>query len=78
MHSARRTKQLPVSTIDGVPTPLRITMQDVLGDTSTSLSLKQVRYDVDIPDEVFDPQQLARAADLSLWQAYGSESARKK
>jgi len=45
-----------VTVIDGVPTPLRIRMQDVQLGTSTELRLSEVRTDVDIPDEFFDPK----------------------
>jgi outer membrane lipoprotein-sorting protein len=64
-----------VSVIDGVPTPLRIRMQDVQQGTSTELRVNAVRTDVDIPDELFDPEHLPRAAEARLWQGYGSQVA---
>jgi outer membrane lipoprotein-sorting protein len=59
-----------VETIDHVPTPLHISMQDVQGNSTTELRFEQVQYDIDIPDAIFDPYSLSRAADVPLWQAY--------
>jgi hypothetical protein len=63
-----------VSVIDGIPTPLRIRMQDLQAKTSTELDVSEVRYDVDIPDSVFDPEHLPELAEHPLWNAYGSRA----
>ncbi|HKA52237.1 MAG TPA: outer membrane lipoprotein-sorting protein [Candidatus Binatia bacterium] len=66
-----------VSVIDGVPTPLHITMEDVQGKSSTELNVSEVRYDVDIPDAVFAPDRLPQIVAHPLWQAYNSPAAAK-
>src|SRR5215813_6840639 len=66
-----------VSVIDGVPTPLHITMEDVQGKSSTELNVSEVRYDVDIPDAVFAPDRLPQVVAHPLWQAYNSSAAAK-
>ncbi len=64
-----------VAVIDGVPTPLRTRMQDVQQKTSTELNVSEVRYNVDIPDALFDPEGLPQVAAHPLWQAYSSQAA---
>lgn len=64
-----------VAVIDGIPTPLRIRMQDVQQKTSTELNVSEVRYNVDIPDALFDPEGLPQVAAHPLWQAYHSQVA---
>jgi outer membrane lipoprotein-sorting protein len=51
-----------VKSIGGVPTPLRIRMEDKQTGASTELRVSNVRYDADIPDSLFDPQGLPGAA----------------
>ena len=58
-----------ITAIDGVPTILHAVMKDVQAQTSTDLAVSEVRYDVDVPDAIFDPQKLAQLADHPLWQA---------
>jgi outer membrane lipoprotein-sorting protein len=55
------------SVIDGVPTELRIRMEDKFQGTSTELRVSNVRYDATIPDELFDPQKLPEASKHPLW-----------
>ena len=57
-----------ITTIDGVPTILHAVMNDVQARTSTDLAVSEVRYDVDVPDAIFDPQKLGQLADHPLWQ----------
>jgi hypothetical protein len=52
-----------VTVIDGVPTPLRITMEDVRSRSTTEINVMAVNYREDIPDEVFDPTKLAMLAE---------------
>jgi hypothetical protein len=63
-----------VSIIDGVPTPLRIRMNDVQEHSSTELNVSEVRYGVDIPDAVFDSERLPQVVAHSLWQGYSSHA----
>ena len=58
-----------ITTIDGVPTVLHAVMKDVQAGTSTDLAISEVRYDVDVPDAVVDPQKLPQLADNPVWQA---------
>lgn len=53
--------------IDGVPTVLRIRMEDRQQNTSTELRVSEVRYDATIPDDLFDPQRLPQASKHPLW-----------
>jgi hypothetical protein len=53
--------------INGVPTVLRIRMDDRLQNTSTELRVSEVRYDAAIPDELFDAQTLPEASKHPLW-----------
>jgi outer membrane lipoprotein-sorting protein len=64
-----------VSVINGVPTPLRIRMHDVQQDSTTELHMSEVRYDVELPDALFDPQQLRETVTSSLWQPYRAQIA---
>jgi hypothetical protein len=42
----------------------------VVNDTSSSMKGgSEVRYDVDVPDAILDPQQLGQLAGYPLWQA---------
>ncbi len=62
---------------EGVPTPLHVTMQDLVGNTNTDLTFENVRYGVDIPDTLLDPHNLAQAVDSPLWRAYISPTAKE-
>jgi outer membrane lipoprotein-sorting protein len=58
-----------LTNIDGIPTVLHAVMKDVQAQTSTELAVSEVRYDVDVPDAVFDPLKLGLVADHPVWQA---------
>lgn len=57
--------------INGVPTVLRIHMDDRLQDTSTELRVSEVRYDAPVPDELFDAHKLPEASKHPLWVPSG-------
>jgi hypothetical protein len=59
-----------VTVIDGIPTPLRIRMHDLQADSTTELQMSEVRYDVEVPDALFDPEQLRAAVTSPLWEPY--------
>jgi hypothetical protein len=61
-----------IKRIDGVPTPLWISMEDLQAGSSSKIEVSDVRYDVDVPDTLFDPGRLAEAAASPVWQATGS------
>ena len=56
-------------TIDGVPTPIRIQMKDLQGKSSTEIDVSDVRYNVEVPDALFDPMRLSIAANSPVWQS---------
>ncbi|MEO8604077.1 MAG: outer membrane lipoprotein-sorting protein [bacterium] len=58
-----------VTVIDGVATPLVIRMDDRLQGGSTELHAMHVRYDVDIPEAVFEPDGLKRLLHQPVWSA---------
>src|SRR5206468_11563307 len=60
-----------VSVIDGVPTVLHVQLKDLEGKTSTDLDVSSIKYDVEVPDSVFDPDRLPALADDPLWKAGG-------
>jgi outer membrane lipoprotein-sorting protein len=42
-----------VKTIDGIPTPMKMVMYNKLDNTKTSMSFRELTYDVDLPDGLF-------------------------
>ncbi len=57
--------------VDGVPTILHVQLKDLEGKTSTDLNVSSVKYDVEVPDSVFDPDRLPALANDPLWKAGG-------
>ncbi len=53
--------------IDGVPTALRIVMENKQEGTSSELRVSNVRYDAKVPDDLFNPKDLPKAESHSLW-----------
>jgi hypothetical protein len=64
-----KTELFEEETIDGVPTPIRIQMQDLQGKSSTEMRVSDVRYDVEVPDALFDPMKPPTAATSPVWQS---------
>jgi hypothetical protein len=58
-----------VTTIEGVPTPLSVRMENVQEGSSTELEVTEVRYGVDLPDALFDPARLDQAVASPVWRA---------
>jgi hypothetical protein len=67
-----------VADIEGIPTPLKVRMTNVLLGLSTELTMSEVDYDVNIPDELFEPGKLMQVGDHPQWKPYLSEPAEKK
>jgi hypothetical protein len=61
--------------IDSVPTILSTTMEDVQAKSRTDLEVGAVRYGIPLPESLFDPAQLGKAAEATIWAAPGSGSA---
>lgn len=58
----------PLTQIDGVPTILQRQMKNAQIGTGTTLDVESVRYDVELPDALFDPKEMSKAADHPLWK----------
>ena len=55
--------------VDGTPTILHVQMKDLEGNTSSDLNVTQIKYDVNVPDALLEPQSLPKLADDPLWKA---------
>jgi outer membrane lipoprotein-sorting protein len=64
-----------VTRVDGVPTPLEITMTNRQGGTSTTLKVTSVSYEANIPDTLFAPEGLRKVADADFWKTKPQKSA---
>jgi outer membrane lipoprotein-sorting protein len=42
-----------IKTIDGIPTPMKMVMYNKLDNTKTSMSFRELTYDVNLPDNLF-------------------------
>jgi outer membrane lipoprotein-sorting protein len=59
-----------VTVINGVPTPMKITMKDVQNGTSTELKLSEVQYCGELADKLFEPENLPEVSSNPIWQPY--------
>ena len=59
------------SAVDGVPTVLRVSMEDLQAKTRTDIDVSAVRYDVPVPGALLEPAQLSKAASSPLWKELG-------
>lgn len=57
-----------VTILNGIPTPLRIEMKDVQSGTRSVFAVSEVRFDLEIPKELFSPKMLPKAAESSFWK----------
>jgi hypothetical protein len=64
-----KTELFEEDKIDGVPTLIRIQMQDLQGKSSTEIRVSNVAYDVALPDALFDPMRLPVAVNAPVWQS---------
>ena len=60
-----------VSVVDGMPTALRVSMEDVQAKTRTDIDVSAVRYDVALPEGLLEPALLPKAAASPLWNTLG-------
>ena len=60
-----------VSAINGLPTALRLSMENVQTQNKSEIVADAVRYDVEVSDALVDPAQLSKAADSSVWGTLG-------
>jgi len=68
-----KTETFEEAVIDGVPTPIHIQMKDLQGKSSTEIRVSDVRYDVEVPDALFDPVKLSTAASSLAWQSSNAQ-----
>jgi hypothetical protein len=55
--------------IDGVPTSLGLSVEDVQAGGSTRLQVTRVTYDADLPAELFEPEKLPVAVQSAVWKS---------
>jgi hypothetical protein len=55
-------------TVDGVPTAMDVVLKDLQAGTQTEIGITQIKYDVKIPDDVFDPLTFPRLLDSIAWK----------
>lgn len=60
-----------VADVGGVPTPRRISMEDVQAKTRTDISMDAIKNDAKVPDALFDPGELPKAVASPVWSALG-------
>jgi Outer membrane lipoprotein-sorting protein len=58
-----------VATVDGVPTPMHVRVDDVQTHDWSDYRLDDLHYDVTIPDDIFDPDKLPDVLTSPLWSA---------
>jgi hypothetical protein len=58
-----------VTVVQGVPTPLRVRMEDLREGGSSELRVTKIRYDEEIPEDVFDPKRLPSIMSQPIWSA---------
>jgi hypothetical protein len=63
--------------IDGVPSIMTMSMEDVQAKTRTDVSVGAIHYGVTIPDELFAPASLGTAADAPILNGIVGGSAPK-
>jgi hypothetical protein len=73
-----KTELFEEEKIDGVPTPIRIQMKDLQGKSSTEIRVSDVRYNVEVPDVLFDPMKLSTAASSPAWQRSRAQAAKSQ
>jgi outer membrane lipoprotein-sorting protein len=56
-----------VAVIDGVPTVLTVSMEDVQAKSRTTINITDVQYDAKIPDSLFESGAMPQAAASPLW-----------
>jgi outer membrane lipoprotein-sorting protein len=57
-----------VTRIDGIPTPLKVKMENLPAKSSTDLVVTDVTYDTQMPDSLFDPSNLQTIAEAAFWK----------
>jgi hypothetical protein len=58
-----------VAIVDAVPTPMHMRVDDVQSKDWSDYKVDDLHYDVQIPDEIFDPKKLPDVITNPLWSA---------
>ena len=56
-----------VAIVDAVPTPMHVRVDDVQSKDWSDYKVDDLHYDVQVPDDVFDPKKLPNVISSSLW-----------
>jgi Outer membrane lipoprotein-sorting protein len=65
-----------VSTIDGVPTALKVSMEDVQAKSASTLTVTALQYGAQVPDTLLQPRGLPAAATSPVWNGLKAPVAR--
>jgi hypothetical protein len=58
-----------VTKVGGVVTPIRVRVEDMESGDWSEIKVTDISYDVQVPDEIFDPAKLREVAANPLWSA---------
>ncbi len=64
-----KTEHYDIGLVDSVPVATRTRIENKVDGGSTEMLADDVRTDVDIPDNLFDPSRLGQVADDPFWQS---------
>jgi hypothetical protein len=64
-----KTQRFETTVFEGIPALSRIRIENKLEGAHTELHVSEVRADVDIPDQLFDPSKLGQVANDPFWQS---------
>lgn len=56
----KRLVQSDIKTVDGIPTPMKVTMYNRIDNTRTEMSILDIEYDVNLGDQMFTERELSR------------------
>lgn len=66
--------------VAGTPVPYKVTMNNLQSNSSTILSIKELKTGWDLPDDLFSPERLFYSTNCPIWErlCYPSEKVREK
>lgn len=63
----KRERFVKIAVVQGIPTPLRVTIEDLRYGGRSELEVKDIEYTDDLPDALFQPKLLHGAIDHPIW-----------
>jgi hypothetical protein len=66
-----------VTAMNGVPTPLTISMDDMQSKSRTTLNVTDLAYDAQVPDALLQPQGMSQAETSPVWTSLRAPVAKK-